>query len=107
MSNESWKQSGVKVRDARHTKVEDTATPSLPSKKKDTKKWCRGKVGTQHELKCFVYKNDNGSKFTKCWYVLSCMSCGKEMDHYYGTFVNSKKPDWVVDEVFSNEKCQP
>lgn len=103
MSNESWKQSGTKVRDARHTKVEDAATPGL-SKKKDTKKWCKGKAGVEHELKCYPYKHDGKNKYLKSCYVLACSSCGKEFASYFGTFSSTKKPDWVVEEVASNEE---
>ena len=45
-----WKESSLKRRDARQTKVPVIRPPG--GSKKDTKKWCRGVVGREHELVC-------------------------------------------------------
>lgn len=100
-----WKDGANKRRDERHTKNPDEpekGTPKLP-KKKDTKRWCKGKVGVEHQLKCYSYdelKNKNSSlagSFGKDWKILACTVCGKEIDRWYpfGSRKNNAKPDWV------------
>jgi hypothetical protein len=98
-----WKEGANKRRDERHTKSPDEpdkGTPKISKKKKDTKKWCKGKVGVEHQLKCYDYdelKNKNTNlvgSYAKNWKVLSCTICGKQIE----TFIprnNNSKPDWV------------
>jgi len=120
-----WKQGAAKRRDARNAKAPETdriSNPKISRKKKDTKKWCRGKEGTEHNLKCVDYRDTklaardiNGTNMTNLyagWKLLVCTECGKEVDHYYpmrfrtvdnnGVVVpypessRNKKPDWVT-----------
>ncbi len=57
---------------------------------KDTKKWCRGKVGIEHKLEVFTINNGIGMWLEKSR-ELACVVCGKVLDRYYGFGV---KPNW-------------
>jgi hypothetical protein len=96
------KEKENKYKDERNTKTPDAATKPLPSKKKDKRKWCRGKVGIEHELKCVKYDDYKGMKLPSSnnWRLLVCVNCGKELDYYYPiTFgsinLHEKVPNWV------------
>lgn len=100
-----WKERSIKRRDERQTKVPNIRPPSGSSK--NTKKWCRGKVGVPHKPKCVSYHEwENRGEpqgWSKDWKVLVCEACGKELDTWwpYPTewkFTRSRsKPDWVTD----------
>jgi hypothetical protein len=76
----SWKASGVKRRDFSHTHNGPDVAPSGKSKYKDTKRWCRGKVGREHVW----VPNEKYARYehTSFWHVFSlavkCENCGKE-----------------------------
>ena len=55
----SWHARGVIRRDAQHTKApEDEARPvgAPPAKKKNTKRWCKGKEGREHVIEWVPYE---------------------------------------------------
>jgi len=86
-----WKERSLKRRDARQTKVPDIRPPS--GSKKNTKKWCRGVKGREHELLCVAHNT------FKDWRVLTCTKCGKQVDIYFNCswFIRPRpKPDWVT-----------
>lgn len=98
---EDWKARANKRRDERHTKTPETNRPT-PAKK-NTKKWCKGKVGREHQTRVMSGEEKNrsfqhvdGSKFVsmKNWKFLICIVCGKELDIYYGGS-SKRKPDWA------------
>lgn len=80
---------------------EDSTLPHH-KKKKNTKKWCRGKVGREHVLhitksnygikdKCCNYapwsvrhKNGETTPLKKylCWHQRSCQNCGKVLEWF-------------------------
>jgi len=66
----SWHASGVKTRDARHTKSPEET--GRHQSKKNTKKWCRGKIGKEHTGEW----RDKGY----C-HILTCTKCGKHLDY--------------------------
>lgn len=90
-----WKQSEINRRDSRSAKDPEVVKPIAG--KKDTKRWCRGKVGREHITEC------RKGKELKCapsycreqWRILICKVCGKELDNYYG-FGSEEKPKWVT-----------
>lgn len=94
-----WKRTAVERRDERNIKGPEINKPS-PAKK-NTKKWCKGKVGREHKTRVmdgeekgsFVQRNDS-SKFVimQKWRYLICTVCGKELDIYYGI---GEKPEWA------------
>ena len=85
-----WKESGIKRRDERATKISDKPKGSLkaPAKKKDTKRWCRGKEGVEHKAECQAHP------VLKAYKELICTSCGKHLDIYHPRY-KTTKPDWV------------
>lgn len=77
----SWRAGGIRHRDNRH----DHGTSEVPrhrGKKKDTKKWCKGKVGREHQISTV-------EKWDWCL-VDKCMVCGKELNFRR----NPDKPMW-------------
>lgn len=96
-----WKESSIKRRDARHTKSSDEPTKSLkPSKKKDSKKWCKGKEGKGHQTKCISYNEAKhlSHVWSQNWRILICTSCGKELETWRDQTKADRqnKPDWVI-----------
>lgn len=67
--------------------------------RKDTKKWCRGKVGRKHEPVCkdyAPYALSNGSRIFAGWRVLACANCGRHLDYYMPTRGSKRpQPEWV------------
>lgn len=81
----------------RVTEEGDRVRPS-PGKK-DTKRWCLGKVGREHVKKSVKLERRIG-QFISVEYNLKCATCGKIFDFWWPSTVpgmsSSKKPDWVV-----------
>ncbi len=95
-----WKAGGLKKRDAQHTKTEETSPGR--GKKKDTKRWCKGKVGRVHIPGCRKeYMTLSHDKQLFLGYQKFCITCGKELDFWRGgkSWLGTKKPrpDWAVD----------
>lgn len=88
-----WKKDSVDRRDERATKVSDAPTPS--GKKKDTRSWCKGKVGREHQSKCVSFKEIKGWGQDK-YRLLICTECGKDLEIYYG---RGDKPSWVNEKI--------
>ena len=82
-----WRDRANKRRDERHTKIDDTSKPKKSSK--DTKRWCKGVEGREHDLTCFQ-KTDTLKTF-----VLYCRNCGKEEDVWWESRRNKPMPLWV------------
>jgi hypothetical protein len=90
----SWKARGVRVRDARHTHNGPDVTGAV-TKGKNTKRWCRGKVGVEHKLVVAVMR--------RCTLFASlvryCSECGKEFGSYSRhVWSRSHRPDWASDD---------
>lgn len=69
----SWQSSGVKRRDFRHDASQPIdVAPHRPKKAKA--KWCKGRVGIEHEWENKVPPNDN-PKFRK---MDICKNCGRQ-----------------------------
>ena len=93
---DSWKKSASDLRDHRSIKVSDE-TKKLPAKK-DTKRWCKGREGTEHQLKIFV-KDD----FIKT-HQLACSVCGKCIAFYWKSgYFKENPPFWAEHELLA--KC--
>ncbi len=71
---------------------------------KDTKTWCRGKVGRAHKLivrdRHSLGKDYRGA-WGKDWLVRYCTVCGREVAWYFPVYVMGIKPQivpqWVID----------
>lgn len=66
-----------------------------PPARKDTKHWCRGKVGREHTLAieippnawrqdCRWVTNIGDRPYWSCVHVEMCTACGKQLRHSYG-----------------------
>ena len=97
-NSDSWKKSASDLRDHRSIKVSDE-TKKLPAKK-DTKRWCKGKEGTEHQLQVF-----NGKISSLKTKQLGCKVCGKIFETHWGFLSWDKRnpPFWIKDELLA--KC--
>lgn len=85
---------GWKWDDSKHPDS-DLFQPRRPRAKKDTKRWCRGKVGVEHQKTVVMGQNysypcKDGGWFDRetrtwhssgrwiCWHVIACENCGKQ-----------------------------
>lgn len=94
----TWKGDAADRRDARNARTPEVDANAKPAKKKNTKRWCRGKVGVEHVLECVKKEYYSCSVF----YVHACTTCGKELAWWHPSTRwlpprDRKKPDWVID----------
>lgn len=87
----SWKARGAQVRDARH----EHGGPARAQhrSKKDTRRWCRGKPGVEHQLVVTLSDVRGLPKL-----VQHCSSCGREFGTHYAHSIWSKAPGWASAE---------
>jgi hypothetical protein len=100
---ESWRHGSTARRDERQAPRPETAHAKGGSSR-NTKRWCRGKVGVEHALvvrkKAALGKSYYG--WSKC-IVRYCSRCGKELDYYWPPSDSWPKemrdkrpaPDWI------------
>lgn len=102
-----WKERANKRRDERHTKTDDS-TSKPKSAKKDTKKWCKGKEGREHQLKVVPHLLPFRKPQDSGWKDLVCTVCGKVIDRYWPMFMKTTeglpvaperniKPAWIIE----------
>lgn len=72
----SWHGSGVYARDMRATKDPEPQVGKHRSSK-NTRKWCKGKVGKEHKGIWVVESN----RTTPRWFTLVCENCNKHLDY--------------------------
>lgn len=95
----SYRESANRRRDIRQAKPLDAATKGAA--KKDTKRWCRGKVGVEHKPVCVPYRTDkpepNADRWSSHkWRILQCETCGRKLDYWYPFGADRHdKPAWV------------
>lgn len=104
-----WKERSVKRRDDRQAKAPEIRAPGRSNK--DTKRWCRGKVGREHKPECVDYNKwkNQASNFATGWKVLLCSECGKELDYYWPAPWGKTKsipPDWAIPSLPKPESTQ-
>lgn len=94
MKESTWKAGAAGRRDARHTKGDDTARK--PAARKDTKRWCAGHRGREHQLVCeksewppWESPDDNRARH------LRCTACGKLLESWYPQW-SKERPTWVT-----------
>jgi len=71
----TWRSEGL-VKKYKAQVSFDTPTNKHKSKK-DTRKWCRGKIGIQHEIRRYFYRVGWENKRTN-WIRSKCINCDKE-----------------------------
>ena len=69
----SWRASGLVVRDARADKTPERPRPRAA--KKDTKHWCKGKVGREHRGE---WRWAKPYRFLRSW-EKACAECDKRL----------------------------
>lgn len=99
-----WDKKSADRRDTRNDKSTPEVGKSKPGKK-NTKKWCRGKEGVEHKLKCVDYNSVKSTYvglntgLAKGWKLLICETCGKELERYFPMSFLGRKPktppEWV------------
>lgn len=98
-----WKISGSKLDDqltaSERRETQDDDRP-VSRRRKDRKRWCRGKVGVDHQPVCMTHREAKGEPLTPAQEnerFLVCKRCGREMECYFpGWLYPSPKPDWVT-----------
>jgi hypothetical protein len=105
MTAPSKKAIAAKRRDERATKVEekddkdmidvyDEPRPQGP-RRKDKKRWCRGKIGVEHVPVCMKVQALAAYGCFDNWRILACKVCGKVLAHYSPAWTKPK-PAWVT-----------
>ena len=82
----------MKAKQSRH----DGDEVCRKNNRKDTKRWCKGKEGIEHEPVVYTCKELHMYDFDN-WLVLTCKNCGKNLELYF-PFGKEKKqnpPEWV------------
>lgn len=80
----SYKAASIKRREYRQSPIIDDKVAK--KSKKDTKKWCRGKIGVPHEFEMEIPRNSRGILLG--FRIDVCKNCGKHgrnMEHYCKT----------------------
>ncbi len=109
---------GAAVRKAtRQSPIDDTPRTRGVPNKRNTKLWCKGKVGVEHKPAVktwFELKNWQGAPTTwKGWLVLYCSECGKELQSYVPPFDNYPLrkphvvPDWAAKHFAEHPEDAP
>jgi len=78
----SWHASGLIARDERHTKTEQQV--ARHGAKKNTKRWCRGRVGKEHKTEWRNWQALREHREDRPqdghFFVLICTTCKREVD---------------------------
>lgn len=89
MTCDNRKQDAANRRDFRNAKTPES--DKLASAKKNTKKWCKGKVGVKHDPVCTPW---NTTILVSDARILACSKCGKHLDYYLPWPKQKPKPSW-------------
>lgn len=76
--NSSWRASGIIKRDYQHGGLD--LQPRIKSKK-NTNKWCRGKVGVLHDYLLVEVRTSHIWGYSK-WLNFKCANCGKKLTQW-------------------------
>lgn len=91
-----WSRRANDRRNLRQAKVE-IRPPSGSSK--DTKRWCRGVVGREHQPQCVDWAKHTRSTLKVEWRVLVCTACKKQLAYYFPSPFRKTPvppPSWVT-----------
>ena len=94
-----WRERANRRRDERQDRAPEIRASG--GSKRNTKKWCRGKVGVAHKPVCVDYNDHKraGFRFGTQWKLLVCTECNKELDSWWPSPLASEPqtpPDWVT-----------
>jgi hypothetical protein len=90
-----WLSWGGRVRlpardERRVSPADDARLGGRGGLRKDTKRWCRGVVGREHDRQAV---RDHSFTFSECW-IWRCRACGKIFDRYW-VEPGRSAPDWM------------
>lgn len=90
----SYRVSANKRRDQRQAKI-NVKPPS--GGRKDTKRWCRGKVGVEHTPVCVDYNAHKNVGWFPGWKLLICSECKRQLDSWMPVSwcKDKEPPEWV------------
>jgi hypothetical protein len=97
-----WNERALARRNARQAPAVSEVTPVRSTK--NTRKFCRGKVGVEHKLvvsdRGSIGKGIQVQDFDKKWLVRYCSACGKETDWWYPMGILRREPPaWVIEHL--------
>lgn len=98
---ESWAMGAAVRKATRQTPVDDAPRTRGVPNKRDTKRWCRGKVGVEHKLAVKTYRElkGTGGMAFQGWLVRYCSGCGKEIEQFVppwrGSASSKPIPKWA------------
>lgn len=99
-----WRVGAARRRDARNTRSPaEVPKGAAANAKKNTKRWCRGKVGVEHKPKCvdyaetkFIGDGHSLKRLYTGWKLLVCTECGRELAKHWPIGSQKKNPpEWV------------
>ena len=92
------KKASAEIRNARTIPGAVDELSSGARRKKDKKRWCKGKIGVEHLGVCTIHKllEVSEKNIFSDWRELVCTRCGKILDRYYPMTKKSPKPTWVL-----------
>lgn len=76
----NWRLGAAEVRDARHVH-DGHEVVGGPKRHKDTKRWCKGKIGRAHALAVRDAQDLGKHRFAQCL-IRFCTKCGKEVESW-------------------------
>jgi hypothetical protein len=106
-NGDSWHARGIKRRDFRHVKGDPEVPGSRNRGRKNTKRWCKGKEGREHDVRTYVenphacsrdcsYRKENGGTGFHPWgtnrRVTKCVACGMD--------------SWNLDKIYKTNPIQ-
>jgi hypothetical protein len=98
---ETRAQAASERRDARSS-PEPEAGHSPGSRRKNRKRWCKGRPERAHTPVCLTYAEVKpvgplcDERFTSRWRILVCSTCGKHLAYYYPMCKPEPIPSWVT-----------
>ena len=79
----SYRANGLIAKDERHTKDPEDEQPTGKTRgKKNTKRWCKGKVGKEHQIVWIRYVSIHNRPWVpENWLIQQCKSCKKTFEY--------------------------
>lgn len=87
----SWHASGLLNRDARATKAPEDEELAHKARKKNTKRWCKGHVGREHQIVWIRYNTvHNNNRLPDNWLIQRCKVCKRTFEYCRSQMGKSK-----------------
>lgn len=76
----SWHASGIMRRDERNTAGDEDELSAGKAKKKNTRRWCKGKEGREHQIVWVRYNSVHRSTLPSNWLIQRCKVCHRTFE---------------------------